>query len=120
MGQFFAAARPVSYEKQANGIFSLMQAVSKDGLQYTGYLGLDRKPVFIEGVNPSEFYGYSAAQKEPMLLTVTGNSLLQAMPLSPLFITALSRKDYLTNAHVNPDDSSFQGVLPPLFQNLTH
>ena len=30
--QFFSAARTISYQKQASGLFSLLQAVSKDGL----------------------------------------------------------------------------------------
>ena len=120
LDQFFAAARPVSYEKQAAGIFLLEQAAAKDGLQYTGYIGLDGKPVFLEGTKPSEFFGYSSASKGLVLVTAAGSSVPQVMPLSPLFTTALSREGYLANARVNPDDPSFQGVLPPLFQNLTH
>lgn len=113
--QFFSAARTISYQKQASGLFSLLQAVSKDGLQYVGFINLNGKPVLINGVNPVEFWGYSLALKEPVLLTATSKSA-DLMALSPLFTIASSRKEYMANAGVNSSDPSFQGVLPPLFQ----
>lgn len=113
--QFFSAARTVSYQKQASGLFLLLQAVSKDGLQYVGFINLNGKPVLINGVGPMEFWGYSLALKEPVLLTASSKST-DLMPLSPLFTIASSRREYMANAGVNSSDPSFQGVLPPLFQ----
>ena len=113
--QFFSAARTVSYQKQASGLFLLLQAVSKDGLQYVGFINLNGKPVLINGVGPMEFWGYSQALKEPVLLTASSKST-DLMPLSPLFTIASSRREYMANAGVNSSDPSFKGVLPPLFQ----
>ena len=113
---FFSGARTVSYQKQASGLFSLLQAASKDGLQYIGFINLNGKPVLINGVNPGEFWGYSLALKEPVLLTAYSKPT-GLLPLSPLFTFTNSRKEYMANAGVNPSDPSFQGVLPPLFQN---
>ena len=114
--QYFAASRSVSYQTQASGLLSLMQAVSKDGLQYIGFVGLDGKPSFIAGANPAEFWGYNAGLKEPVLSTAISKSI-NFIPLSPLFTTTASRREYMANAGINPNDPSFQGVLPPLFQN---
>ncbi len=140
--QFFAGARAVIYQKQANGLLALAQAVSKNGLRYAGYWGMDGQPHLIGATVPQEFWAYSVALKEPILLTTLelehgvyadSASTLQAtvkrsrplrdrapvMPLSPLFTTALSRKEYMANAGVNPDDPSFKNALPPFFQNPT-
>lgn len=114
--QFFSAAKTVSYQKQASGLFSLLHAVSKDGLHYVGFINLNGKPVLINAVNPMEIWGYSLALKEPVLLAAASKST-DLMPLSPLFTIASPRKAYLANAGVNQTDPTFRGVLPPLFQS---
>lgn len=113
----FAAAKPISYMKQAQGLLALAQVVSKDGLQYGGFIGLDGKAAFISDPPAGAVLGYSAAQKKPELLGAKiGQPLRQpAMPLSPLFGLGDSISGYLAKAGVNPKDPSFQGVLPPAF-----
>lgn len=120
LDQLFLAARPISYEKQAAGLLSLPEAVSKDGLPYAGFIGLDGKPHFLEGTHPSEYWGYSSTLKEPVLLGgINHLSAAQVMPLSPLFTTVRPRAEYLGAAGVNANDPSFHNVLPPLFENPT-
>ena len=118
--QLFASAQPVSYAKQADGLLAIAQAVSNGGLRYIGFVGLDGKPNYVDNSNAAEVWGYSAADKQPGLLepTIEGDKPLhiQGMPLSPLFALGSPRKEYLAKAGVNPTDPSFQGALPPLFQ----
>jgi hypothetical protein len=109
LNQFFAAAKTVSYEKEASGNFALAQAVARDGLHYIGFAGLDGKPVITAGAAPSEIWGYQASGKEPVLIS---NS---AMPLSPLFALAIPRSEYLAKAGVEPSSASFARGLLPLF-----
>lgn len=120
LDQFFASVKPVSYVKQANGVLTLDQAVSKVGLQYVGFVGLDGKPYFIDNSISGEVFGYSAARKQPVLMATkieSGQPLNeQAMPLSPLFALDSPCKEYLTKAGVNPSDASFRNALPPLFR----
>lgn len=113
--QFFSAVRNISYDRQAIGILLLDRAVSKDGVQYAGYMGLDQRPHFVAAATPRESWGYSAVSPLPLLLTPADDSSIA--PLSPLFTTRLSRTEYLENAGVNPGAPSFKGVLPPMFQN---
>jgi hypothetical protein len=107
----FASVRPISYAKQAGGLLALARAVAKSGLQYAGFVGLEGKPNFSDKSSSSEVWGFSAAIQRPVLLAGT-----VGMPLSPLFALGSPRAEYLTKAGVNPDDASFQGSLPPLFQ----
>ena len=120
LGQFFAASKPISYAKQADGLLALARAASKSGLQYVGFVGLDGKPNFIDDTISGEVFGYSAARKLPVYLAATistGHQLREpALPLSPLFALTVSCQELLTKAGVNPSDVSFQGALPPLFQ----
>jgi hypothetical protein len=121
--EFFASVRGISYAKQAAGLLTLAQAVTRNGLKYAGFVGLDGKPHFIDGSMAGEVYGYSAASKAPVLLAakmVAGEALREpALALSPLYATASSPAEYLANASVNTNNPSFQGVLPPLFQSPT-
>jgi hypothetical protein len=118
--QFFASTKSVSYAKQADGLLTLARSVSKSGLHYVGFVGLDGKPNFIDNSIFEEVFGYSAARKRPVLLAAkieAGQPLKeQAMPLSPLFALDSPCKEYLTKAGVNPSDASFRGALPLLFQ----
>jgi hypothetical protein len=118
--QFFASVKSVSYAKQANGLLALAHAVSKGSFQYVGFVGLDGKPNFVDNSISGEVFGYSAARKQPVLLSEkieAGQPLMEpAMPLSPLFALDSPCKEYLTKTGVNPSDASFQGALPPLFQ----
>ena len=118
--QFFASVKSVSYAKQANGLLALARAVSKGSFQYVGFVGLDGKPNFVDNSISGEVFGYSAARKQPVLLSAkieAGQQLMEpAMPLSPLFALDSPCKEFLTRAGVNPSDASFQGALPPLFQ----
>ena len=123
--RFFASIRSVSYAKQAAGLLALAQAVSKGGLAYAGFIGLDGKPNFIENPPALELWGYNAARQQPVLLAmkiVKDNTPLRepAMPLSPLFILTSSRKDYFSQAGLGADDPSFRNVLPPLFQQMAN
>jgi hypothetical protein len=118
--QFFASVKSVSYAKQANGLLALARAVSKGSFQYVGFVGLDGKPNFVDNSISGEVFGYSAARKQPVLLSAkieAGQPLMEpAMPMSPLFALDSPCKEFLTRAGVNPSDASFQGALPPLFQ----
>jgi hypothetical protein len=121
--QFFGSVKSISYAKQAAGLLALARAASKSGLRYAGFVGLDGKPNIVEGSTFGELWGYSANGKQPLLMAaavdVNKAFMRQAMPLSPLFSLANPRKEYLANAGVVPGDPSFQGVLPPLFQEQT-
>jgi hypothetical protein len=118
--QFFASTKLVSYAKQADGLLTFARSVSKSGLHYVGFVGLDGKPNFIDNSIFEEVFGYSSARKRPVLLAAkieAGQPLKeQAMPLSPLFALDSPCKEYLTKAGVNPSDASFRGALPLLFQ----
>jgi hypothetical protein len=118
--QFFASAKLVSYAKQADGLLALARSVSKSGLQYVGFVGLEGKPNFVDNSISGEVFGYSAARKQPVLLAAkiaAGQPLKeQAIPLSPLFALDSPCKEYLTKAGVNPSDASFRGALPLLFR----
>jgi hypothetical protein len=118
--QFFATAKSVSYAKQADGLLTLARSVSKSGMQYVGFVGLDGKHNFVDNSISGEVFGYSAARKQPVLLVAkieAGQPLKErAMPLSPLFALNSPCKEYLTKAGVNPSDASFRGVLPLLFR----
>jgi hypothetical protein len=116
--QFFTTTRPISYTKQATGLLSLARAVTKGGLQYVGFIGLDGKPNLIEGAHPGDLWGYGMDNKQPVLLADANKPIREnAMLLSPLFTMAVSRQEFLTDTGVNPSEPSFQSVLPPLFQN---
>jgi len=118
--QFFGSARSVSYAKQAAGLLTLAQEVSKNGLGYVGFIGLDGKANLIEHPPAVELWGYSAARQEPVLIGVNIGNYIPlcepAMPLSPLFVLANSRNEYLKQAGISAADPCFRNVLPPLFQ----
>ena len=119
--QFFASAKLVSYAKQASGLLALARVASKNSFQYVGFVGLDGKPNFIDNSISGEVFGYSTARKQPVFLaakTEAGQPLKElAMPLSPLFALDSPRKEFLTQANINPDDVSFRDKLPPLFRD---
>jgi hypothetical protein len=119
--QFFDSTRDISYVKQAGGLLVAARTVSKEGLQYVGFIGLDGKPNYINGAAAGEVWGYSLTRKQPVLLANPNGGVLNepAVPLSPLFALTKPRKEYLTAAGVDTNDASFQGVLPPLFNNTT-
>jgi hypothetical protein len=118
--QFFASVKSILYAKQADGLLALARSVSKSGLHYVGFVGLDGKPNLLDNSISGEVFGYNAARKQPVLLAakIEAGQLLkeQAMPLSPLFALDSPCKEYLTKVGVNPSDVSFRGSLPPLFQ----
>ncbi|HEX3717356.1 MAG TPA: hypothetical protein VH595_05255 [Verrucomicrobiae bacterium] len=118
--QFFGSSKSVSYMKQAVGLLTLAQAVSKNGLAYVGFVDLNGKPHFIENPPAVELWGYSAALQQPVLLefNIGKDTILReaAMPLSPMFVLDSPCKEYLTQAGVNPGDVTFRGALPPLFR----
>jgi hypothetical protein len=124
LDQLFASEMSVSYAKEADGLLAIARAASNDGLRYIGFVGLDGKPNYIENSNSGEIWGYTTANKQPTLQAVTVDAnkplTIQGMPLSPLFALEGPRKEYLARAGVNPSDPSFQGALPPLFQELPH
>ena len=112
--KFFAAIRAVNYQKQASGLLSLAQTVSKDGLHYAEF----RKPgwatCFLSMAQNRVSFGATVpANKEPV--PMTAGSQTRLMPLSPLF-TIPSGKDLMANAGINQADPSFHNALPPLFQ----
>jgi hypothetical protein len=124
LNQFFASVNSVSYEKQAEGLLAIARATSNDGLRYVGFVGLDGKPNYVDNSNSGEVWGYTIANKQPVLqaesIEVNKPLNIPGMPLSPLFALASPRKEYLARTGVNPGDASFQRALPPLFQELTH
>jgi len=119
----FDSVKSISYAKQANGLLAIARSASNSGLRYVGFVGLDGKPNYAGDSGSGEVWGYSAATKQPLLLAakVEPNKPLSAegMPLSPMFALGGPRNDYLAKAGVDPRDASFQGVLPPLFQEPT-
>ena len=121
LDQFFAIAKPISYAKQAAGLFTLARVVSKSGLHYVGFVGLDGKPNFTDDSISGEVFGYSATHKVPVFLAASiaaGHQLKEpAIPLSPLFALTVSCQEILTKADVNPNDVNFQDALPLLFQS---
>jgi hypothetical protein len=118
---YFASIKSISYAKQAAGFLALSRAVSEGRFQYVGFVGLDGKPNFVDCSVSGEVFGYSAARKQPVLLAskiAPGQPFKeQAIPLSPLFALTSPRKEYLTQAGVNPSDASFLNALPPLFRD---
>jgi hypothetical protein len=118
--RFFASLKNNSYSKQALGLLTLARTVSKDDLQYVGFVGLDGQSNYIDNSTGGEVWGYSASRKQLVLLSakIEMHKRLneQAMPLSPLFALASPCKEYLAKADVNPNDPVFQNALPPLFQ----
>ena len=124
LNRLFASVMSVSYAKQADGLLAIQRVVSNDGLRYVGFIGLDGKPNYIGNSSSGEVWGYTAANKHPVLqaVTIDANKPLniQGMALSPLFALGSPRKEYLARTGVNPGDASFQGALPPLFQELAH
>jgi len=122
LDQLFTAARSISYVKQADGLLALARAVAKDGMHFVGFVDLDGKPNYFSDAVAGEVYGFTAADKLPRLMAAKADSALalkeKALPLSPLFALDAPRKEYLGKAEVDPGNASFQGVLPPLFQQL--
>jgi hypothetical protein len=116
---FFDSVKAISYTKQAEGLLALDRAAARAGLHYAGFVGLDGRPDYLDMPVGGEIWGYAAKDKQPVLLAAKmddGQALKQpALPLSPLFGLDRPAKEYLTEAGVNPEDVSFQGVLPPLF-----
>jgi hypothetical protein len=111
--QFFAAAKPLSYARQAAGNLSLAQAAAGDRLRYVGFAGLDGKPVATGNPAPAEMWGYDPTNRRPILVSNL------VMPLSPLFALPHPRADYLAKAGVSAGDASFTDALPPLFRLAT-
>jgi len=124
MEQFFGSTKSVSYVKQAVGLLTLAQAVSKNGLAYVGFIDLNGKPNFIQNPPAVELWGYSAALQQPVLLefNIGTNTMLReaAMPLSPMFVLASPRSEYFSQAGLNAADPCFRSVLPPLFQQMAN
>lgn len=110
--QFFIAEKSWSYAKQAAGNLTLAQAVTKDGLRYVGFAGLDGKPVVTENPIPTEIWGYDAVRKQPGLVSIS------AMPLSPLFALPVSRAEYLMQAGISAEAATFSDALPPMFHPM--
>ena len=108
--QFFAAAKSISYVKQATGNIALAQAVARDGLHYVGFAGLDGKPVLTDPQPHDEVYGYDAHTGKPALISDS------AMPLSPLFALPASRAEYFAQAGVDLNTPSFANTSAPLFR----
>jgi hypothetical protein len=120
--QFFSSTKSVSYVKQAVGLLTLAQAVSKNGLAYVGFIDLNGKPNFIQNPPAVELWGYSAALQQPVLLefNIGTDTMLReaAMPLSPIFVLASPRSEYFSQAGVSAADPCFRIALPPLFQQM--
>jgi hypothetical protein len=108
--QFFAAAKSLSYLKQAAGNLTLAQAAARDGLQYIGFADLDGKPVINPGRTSTEVWGIDAATQKPVLVRDS------AIPLSPLFALPLPRAEYLAKAGVVADAPTYVNALLPLFR----
>jgi hypothetical protein len=119
LDQFFGSIKAVSYARQAAGLFGLAHEAARSGLQYVGFVSPDGKPNFIEGSPAAEVWGYSADRRQPVLVankSGPGTAFIAApMPLSPLFSLAAPRGELLAKAGIDPNDSLFAGVLPPLF-----
>jgi hypothetical protein len=110
LGQFFAAAKSVSYAKQAADNLALAKAAARGGLHYIGFAGLDGKPVITDPQVHDEMYGYDAKTRKPALIADS------AMPLSPLFALPTSRADFLAQAGVDANAPSFANASLPLFR----
>jgi hypothetical protein len=109
--KFFAATKGLSYLKQAAGNLALAQAVAADGLHYAGFVGLDGKPVLAGDPPSDDLWAYDTTGKK--LVLVSG----PAMALSPVFVLANPREDYLAKTGVDPKSPSFaNGGLLPLFR----
>jgi hypothetical protein len=121
--QFFASVKSVSLMKQAVGCLTLARSVTRDGLQYAGFVGLDGQPHYVDQALSGEVFGYRATDRQLVWLAPKMEAgppgRVPALPLSPLFALSRPRAEYLANAGVQPDDASFQGALPPLFQSPT-
>ena len=110
--QILAAEKSVSFLNQAKTYLALAQAVSKDGLKYIGFVGLDGKPVMAQETAPAEMWSYNSAAKG---ITLFSGS---AMPLSPLFALPSSRSDYISKAKINLNAPGISESLPPMFQGI--
>ncbi|HTB84970.1 MAG TPA: hypothetical protein VK742_15045 [Candidatus Sulfotelmatobacter sp.] len=109
--KIFAEDKTTAYAGQAKICLGLDEAVSKDGLRYAGFVGLDGKPVMAQDT-PGEMWCYGSGAKEIILFA--GN----AMPLSPLFALPSSRADYLSRFAVDTNNASLKEALPPMFKSL--
>ena len=110
--QILDAEKAVSFLNQAKTYLELAQAVSKDGLKYIGFVGLDGKPVMAQETAPAEMWSYNSAAKG---ITLFSGS---AMPLSPLFALPSSRSDYISKAKINLNAPGISESLPPMFQGI--
>ncbi|MEI7730140.1 MAG: hypothetical protein WCO56_11250 [Verrucomicrobiota bacterium] len=119
LDRFFSSVENISYTKQATGLVQLMREISKGGLQYVGFVGLDGQPVFADGAVPEEIWGYSITLKQPTLLgsraNVRSGFTEKAMPLSPLYKLSKTRAQFLEGAGVNPQAVTYINVLPWIF-----
>jgi hypothetical protein len=119
LDRFFASIKSVSYMRQASGLLGLAHEAVKSGLKYVGFISLDGKPHYVAGAQATELWGYGPHGKQPVFLSNSSDPrttfIATAMPLSPLFSLNTTREELFANAGVNPNESLFAGVLPPLF-----
>ena len=109
--QILETNRSTLYRVQAQRNLVLVRAVAKDGLRFIGYADVNGKPVTTTDKNPSEIWGYSAADLTPTLIKD------RAMPLSPLFGLNKPRSEYLSEAGVSSALGALVNTLPPLFRD---
>jgi hypothetical protein len=120
---FFAGARMVSLEKEAQFLRQLARQSCEHGFIFAGFVGLDGAPVFRRIVIPeAEYWGWDARSSSARLLFrrapdgATLEKLGEPMPGTPLLVFPGDRRKILIDAQQAAGATA--AVLPPFFSGL--
>ncbi|HUD83478.1 MAG TPA: hypothetical protein VMQ67_08235, partial [Candidatus Saccharimonadales bacterium] len=120
---FFADARTVSLEKEAQFLRQLARQTCEQGFLFAGFVGLDGTPVLRQITIPgAEYWGWDARSASVGLLFRRASNganlakLGEPMPGTPLLVFPGDRGKILLDAQRAPD--AMAAVLPPFFTGL--
>ena len=121
----------ISFAKQARLRQTLAEMLTKNGLTFAGYIGVDGKPVLINSYDPPNVLwglsGKASSAKPSLLFTRKQNSdpaqyssINSGEPLTPLFTLSLDPwklcRTALKTAEIPEQDGNV--YLPPMFKDL--
>lgn len=125
--QYFARARQVPLEKQAQLLEQLAQQTCLAGFEYAGFIDIDGLPV-LRRVNSAatEYWGWSSRSETATLLlrkspgAAAVTALTAPLPFTPLFIFNGDRRQLLNDKAraVSYPAGQMQPILPPFFQGM--
>jgi hypothetical protein len=120
---FFADARTVSLEKEAQFLRQLARQTCEQGFLFAGFVGLDGTPVLRQITIPgAEYWGWDARSTSAGLLFRRASNganlekLGEPMPGTPLLVFPGDRGKILLDAQRAP--GAMAAVLPPFFTGL--